>query len=185
MWMHRVFHEKRITEATDLTFLLKLKQGQVEVEQAAVVTDYTHSSLLHRREIEELNTEIRKLGGEKVQLLIDTKNTKKLIKKKKWENKRLDMFAEDLKERTKYFQLLRVTKHLQALIKGGAEDLHAAELSTLEKRAKHSEKVTTSFMCAITLTLCYSHMNRRSVRRGNLLLNWSDLLQRRKWRMQN
>ncbi len=46
------------------------------------------------------------------------KNTRKLIRKKKWENLGLDMQAEDLMEKTKQFQLLRVTKQLQTFIKG-------------------------------------------------------------------
>jgi hypothetical protein len=66
---------------------------------------------------------------------------KNKIRKKKWENKKLDMIAEDLVEKTKYFQLLRVTKQLQELIKGGEEDLHATEIITLERRAEHSERV--------------------------------------------
>ena len=137
----RQFHEKQLLESLDLELLLKLKQGQVEVEQAAVVTDYSSSYLLPMTDIESLNMVIRSLGKEQVNLLKDMKNTKKLIRKKKWENKRLDMVSEDLIEKTKYFQLLRVTKQLQEMIKGGDEDLHAAELKTLESRSEHSVKV--------------------------------------------
>jgi hypothetical protein len=138
----RDFKERRIIEAANLEVLFKLKQGQVEVEQSAVVTDYSKSVLINRAEIENLNKDIRALGTEKVSLLKDIKNMKKLIRKKKWDNKKLDMIAEDLAEKTKYFQLLRVTKQLQELIKGGEEDLHAAELKNLENTAEHSAKVT-------------------------------------------
>lgn len=72
------------------------------------------------------------------------KNTKKLIRQKKWENKQFDMISEDLIEKTKYFQLLRVTKQLQELIKGGDEDQHAAELIRLEKRMSHGLKAHES-----------------------------------------
>jgi hypothetical protein len=148
----RDFHAKRMVDASNLEVLFKLKQGQVEVEQAAVVTDYSNASLINRATIENLNSVIRSLGKEKVNLLREMKNAKKTIKKKKWENKRLDMIGEDLVEKTKYFQLLRVTKQLQELIKGGEEDLHAAELMTLERRAEHSQKVCSSRELFVTNT---------------------------------
>eukprot|EP01118_Nematostelium_gracile_P017620 TRINITY_DN7592_c0_g1_i2.p1 TRINITY_DN7592_c0_g1~~TRINITY_DN7592_c0_g1_i2.p1 ORF type:complete len:289 (+),score=89.32 TRINITY_DN7592_c0_g1_i2:110-976(+) len=136
----RSFHVQRFTECADLDILLKLKQGQVEVDQAATVTDYSGSALIHRSQIENLNHVIRSLGKQKVDLLVEVKDTKKMIRKKKWDNKSLDMIGEDLVERTKYFQLLRVTKQLQSLIKGGEEDLHAQENADLENRQHHAEK---------------------------------------------
>jgi hypothetical protein len=148
----RDFHEQRLTQSLNIDVLLKLKQGQVEVEQSAVVTDYSTSTLVNSSEIEELNSIIRSLGKQKVDQLKDQKNKKKQIKKMQWANKRLDMIAEDLQEKTKYFQLLRVTKQLQELIKGGEEDLHAAEISTLEKRSHHSSKVHTYSLLIAFLT---------------------------------
>jgi hypothetical protein len=159
----RQFHEKQLLESLDLELLLKLKQGQVEVEQAAVVTDYSSSFLLPMADIESLNMVIRSLGKEQVNLLKDMKNTKKLIRKKKWENKRLDMVSEDLIEKTKYFQLLRVTKQLQEMIKDGDEDLHAAELKTLESHSEHSVKVE---ILQIKTKLLFSRMNRNSLKRS-------------------
>lgn len=40
----------------------------MEVEQSAVVTDYGNSALIHRSEIEDLNSVIRNLGKDKVRL---------------------------------------------------------------------------------------------------------------------
>ena len=56
------------------------------------------------------------------------------------------MEAEDLVERTREFQLLRVTKDLQDKIRGGGEDNHAAEVAAHEKKleqlkASHEDKV--------------------------------------------
>eukprot|EP01116_Phalansterium_solitarium_P018959 TRINITY_DN516_c0_g1_i5.p1 TRINITY_DN516_c0_g1~~TRINITY_DN516_c0_g1_i5.p1 ORF type:complete len:1114 (+),score=518.85 TRINITY_DN516_c0_g1_i5:116-3343(+) len=136
----RSLREQRQLDNADLDVLLKLRQGQVEVEPAAVVTDYSQASLLHQADIVQLNTVIRALGSEKVNVLKELKNTKKQIARKKWDNERLEMIGDDLVERTKYFQLLRVTKRLQELIKGGAADLHAAEINNLEQRHEYSAK---------------------------------------------
>ena len=42
-----------------------------------------------------------------------------LFRALQWENQRLDLEEEDLLQRTKDLQLLRVTKSLQGIIKGG------------------------------------------------------------------
>ena len=54
--------------------------------------------------------------------------------------------AADLVERTKEFQLLRVTKDLQGKIRGGSEENQQVEVAALEKKmeqlkASHEEKV--------------------------------------------
>ncbi len=51
---------------TDLEVQVKLKQGQVEVEQSAVVTDYGEALLLPNETVLELNHRIKQSGGQKV-----------------------------------------------------------------------------------------------------------------------
>ena len=58
--------------------------------------------------IEDLNTEIRSLAKDKVRFLTKIKSIKQQIRKKKWENKGLDMQMEDLQDQIRYFQLLVV-----------------------------------------------------------------------------
>jgi len=118
----------------------------VEVEEAAVVTDYGDALLIHRSEVSDLNKEIRKLGREKVDILKEIRDFRKGIVMLQWESKRADMEADDFVVRTKEFQLLRVTKELQGKIRGGGEDNHAAEVAALEKKldqlkAAHEDKV--------------------------------------------
>ena len=55
---------------TDLEVQVKLKQGQVEVDQAAVVTDYGDSLLLPTSMIEDLNQQIKASGAQKVGILV-------------------------------------------------------------------------------------------------------------------
>lgn len=51
---------------TDLEVQVKLKQGQVEVPQSAVVTDYGEALLLPNETVLELNHRIKQSGGQKV-----------------------------------------------------------------------------------------------------------------------
>ena len=135
------FREERLKLAANLEKLFRLKQGQVEVEQEAVVTDYADAVLLNRTIIEALNKKIRELGGDKVKVLEEVKDQRKAIHLLDWENQKFHMQGEDLQQKMRDFQLLRVTKSLQELIKGGGKHKHAAEIAMLEKKSEHSKKV--------------------------------------------
>merc|ERR1719502_1421882 len=54
--------EHELKEDWNLELPFKLKQGQVEVEEAAVVTDYGGALLIHRDNVAELNGSVRQLG---------------------------------------------------------------------------------------------------------------------------
>lgn len=136
----RDHREQRVLKAMNCEVLFKLKQGQVESEQSAVITDYSDSLLVNRQDIDKLNGVIRGLGNTKVAWLEDIKVSKKQKQKKQWENVKLDMMAEDLAERSKYFQLLRVTKQLQEIIKGGQGESQHEELEKLVRRVTTSEE---------------------------------------------
>merc|ERR1712054_472441 len=112
----------------------KLKQGQIEVQQAAVVTDFGDSVFIQKGVVQELNTRIKQLGGEKVDKLKEIRDFRKGIIELRWENQKLDMEAEDLVTKIKDFQLLRVTKDLQKLMKGGTEQNQSLEVSQLERK---------------------------------------------------
>lgn len=134
------FMEYKFLRAHNMESLFELKQGQVEVPQAPVVTDYTDAVLVHRSVVEKLNEAIASLGSAKVDALREMKEYRKGIHALEWENKMLDFQAEDLVIRTRDIQLLRVTKQMQEYIRGGDEQKQPAELAMLEKRAEHSIK---------------------------------------------
>jgi len=141
------FEDMRLKDTWDVEVPLKLKQGQIEVEQAAVVTDFANTLFVHRTAVQELNKEIKSYGGEKVQILTEIRDFRKGIAELLWDNQRLAMEADDLVERTREFQLLRVTKDLQKLMKGGGEDAHSAEVSQLERKLEsmsstHDARIT-------------------------------------------
>lgn len=94
----------------DLEIPLTLKQGQVEVLEPVPGDD---SLLLHRSVVESVNAVIKDHGDKKVEILTAIKDFKKGIYSLQWETQKLDLEARDWVEKTKEFQLLRVTKDLQ------------------------------------------------------------------------
>ncbi|KAJ3299843.1 Cilia- and flagella-associated protein 43 [Borealophlyctis nickersoniae] len=134
------FMDYKFLGTYDLENLFELKQGQVEVPQAPVVTDYSDAVLIHRGVVEKLNETIVALGGAKVDALKEMKDYRKGIHALEWENKMLDFQAEDLVIRTRDIQLLRVTKQMQEFIRSGDEHKQSHEIAALEKRAEYSQR---------------------------------------------
>lgn len=64
--------------------LVSLKQGQVEIPQASVVTDYTDAVLIHRGFVERLNESIVALGKTKVDALLEIKAYRNGIHALEW-----------------------------------------------------------------------------------------------------
>lgn len=123
--------------AWDVELPFKLRQGQVEVEEAAVVTDYARATLMPRVQIERLNAEVKRLGGEKVAVLEEIRDFRRGIVQLQWDTKRVEMEISDLVEKTRDVQLLRVTKSLQEKLQGGSTGSHAAETASLERKYEH------------------------------------------------
>jgi len=125
-------------EQFDIELLFFLKQGQVEVPQAAVVTDYADAIVVDKTVVEQRNTRIREIAKEKVESLHTVKNFRKRLSLLDWEHKMLIMRTDDLEERTKDVHMLRVTKDLQSLLHGAGEDSRAkAEAELLERKIAH------------------------------------------------
>lgn len=116
----------------NLELLVRVKQGQDEMESDTVVTDYSNALLIPRSHVETTNSEIVGLGGERVAILTKTKDFKKLINFQKWEQEYLTMQAANAEEHYTDLHMLRVTKELQTLIKGG---------EFAQKQKKELEKV--------------------------------------------
>jgi len=129
-------------ELFDIEILFKLKQGQVEVPQAAVVTDYSDAVVIDKEVVESRNRRILHLGKEKVGTLDTTKEFRKKLNLINWEQKMLFMQTSDLEERTKDVHMLRVTKGLQSLLKGGEEGKNKADADLLERKIQHLEATT-------------------------------------------
>ena len=126
--------------SVDLEVLVRLRQGQVEVSAPGAVVDYSGSLLLPVSVVEGLNDSIGALAKQIVEVLVDVKNFRRNINMLQWENERSELRAEQLVAQTRDFQLLRVTKQLHELIKGGGETSLQQEISNLEDLMKHSKE---------------------------------------------
>ncbi|KNE62722.1 hypothetical protein AMAG_07909 [Allomyces macrogynus ATCC 38327] len=123
----------------DLVELWSLKQGQVEVTPAPVVTDYSSAVLLHRASVEQLNGVIAALGKQKLDALREMKNYRRGILALDWELKVLAFQAEDVTLKTRDIQLLRVTKTMQEYLRSGDDAGAAAQVATLERQLDHAD----------------------------------------------
>ncbi len=74
-----------------MELLVRVKQGQDEMDMNAVVTDYSSALLIPRTHVESTNLEIVKLGTERVSVLTKTKDFKKQINLQRWEKEFLAM----------------------------------------------------------------------------------------------
>ncbi|CAJ1330696.1 unnamed protein product [Effrenium voratum] len=129
-------------ELYDIEILFKLKQGQVEVPQAAVVTDYSDAIVINQEVVESRNRRITDLGKDKVHILTKIKEFRKSLSLLDWEHEMLSLQTTDLEERTKDVHMLRVTKDLQSLLKGGEEGRNKAESDLLERKIEHLSEAT-------------------------------------------
>jgi hypothetical protein len=123
--------------------VVTLKQGQVELPPTAATEGgfLGDALLVERRELEALNDAVRVRAQEKIQILSEMREFRKKIHVLKWGCEALDARAEEVSEKTKTLQLLRVTKELQQAIKGGDASRRAAEVSTLERQLAHGATI--------------------------------------------
>jgi predicted nucleic acid-binding Zn-ribbon protein len=78
------FIEYKFLSTYNVESLFQLKQGQVEVPQAPVVTDYSDAALIHRNVVEKLNESIQAMGRAKVEALVEIKDYRKGIHALEW-----------------------------------------------------------------------------------------------------
>ena len=136
-----VLRETREQSFWDLHVPLALKQGQVEILVPLTSSDVSDAIFLERAVVEEQNEVIKRHGSQKVDVLQAIKDFKKGIYDAQWENQKCNMLEEDWIEKTKEFQLLRVTKSLQKLIKNGEDTANNAEVLGLEHRLDHNRRL--------------------------------------------
>lgn len=131
----------------NLEVLVAVKQGQDEIVQDPVTTDYSDAMLVNRDVVEVTNEAIVKLGKEKVAILTKIKNFRKNINFMLWEHKFLEETANNLDEHYTDLHMLRVTKSLQSFIKGGDTankqkiEIEKAEAKLEHMKVQHADKM--------------------------------------------
>jgi len=90
--------------------IIYLKQGQVEIPQQPVATDYKDAILVSTKTVLNENYEITKRGTEKVNAMNSIFKTNAVLKHVQYVSKRLRLEITDFIERSKDVQLYRVTK---------------------------------------------------------------------------
>ncbi|CAG9462605.1 unnamed protein product [Pedinophyceae sp. YPF-701] len=136
------FREGRDRVMFDLHVTLRMKQGLCEVEPQGLSSENVDAVLVPRGTIERVNKEIRDQGASKLDILRGIKDFKRGIYLLQWENQRCDMEAADTVERTREFQLMRVTKEVQAVVKAGSiEGLESSD-QNLEALIRHNQTLS-------------------------------------------
>ena len=105
--------EDRQRFTCNLEIQLVMKQGQVEVDPGQFIADYKDSLLIDRGVVEELNGKIRQLGEGKIASMIESKDFRKGIIQLEWEHQQMTMELEDLQNRMRDIQSLKVTREIQ------------------------------------------------------------------------
>lgn len=116
-----------------------LLQGQVEVPQAPVATDYKDAILIKTNVIEKENSEVIKRGDLNVQKLEDITNFKKDLYHATWRNDQLLLEIKDYTERAIDVQLYKVKKETQEIIKGNHRTKDEDEKKRIESQIKQFE----------------------------------------------
>ena len=121
--------------------LVRVRQGQDELEQEAVVTEYCDAVLLPVETISVVNQEIRRLGLEQVKTLNKIKHFRKSINFMEWENRYMKEQSHDLEEYYTDLQLLHVTKNLQSVMKGDQSNSERERIAKAEARVTIMNRV--------------------------------------------
>ncbi|KAH9492451.1 Cilia- and flagella-associated protein 43, partial [Bulinus truncatus] len=125
----------------NLEVQLLLKQGQIEVEAGPFIRDFRDSVLVHRNVVEDLNATIKQLGERKIASMVESKDFRKGIIQLEWEHKKMSMQMEDLENKLKDIQFIKVTREIQAYLhEEDYEAKKADEISTLEQTVLQLKK---------------------------------------------
>ena len=118
--------------------VLCLKQGSIEVPLFAdQMFDLNDAVVVQRKAVVDINRLIVSAGTENLGIMKATIGSSRDLYKLRWQESVADWKIDAVMEDTRYFQLLRVTKELQQLIKNGGKNKHQQEISTLERQIEH------------------------------------------------
>jgi cilia- and flagella-associated protein 43 len=130
--------------------IIYLLQGQVEVPQLAVATDYKDAILIKTKVIEKENKDVIKRGEDNVKKLRKNIEYKKKLYHETWKNDKLMLEIKDLTERAIDVQLYKVKKETQEIIKGNHKTKDEEEKKRLEDQINNLQENAKSRIEVIT-----------------------------------
>ncbi|KAK9964501.1 hypothetical protein ABG768_005668 [Culter alburnus] len=139
--------EEKMRFRLDSMVQIVLQQGQVEVEAGEFIADFTDALLIHRGVIEDLNSTIRALGDQKIASMVECKDFRKGIIQQEWDYRRMRMQLEDLSNKARDIQTLRITQEIQDYLNETSNDNRVPkQLTTLERtidlqKTTHQKKI--------------------------------------------
>lgn len=134
------FNEKILREQYNLDYLFTLKQGQIEVEQQAVVTDYGDAILISKQNILDLNRLIINQATQNIEQMRNIMDQSKKISQIAWENEALHFETEEKEDIYLRFQRLRVTKEMQSFLKTG-QSSQERDRERLVDQIQHTKEI--------------------------------------------
>ena len=136
-------HTEILNRMTKLKYnfeaVVYLLQGQVEVPQAPVATDYKDAILIKTEVIQNENQGVKNRGNVNVEKLEKIISDKKKLSHEKWVNDKLLLEIKDLTERAIDVQLYKVKKETQEIIKGNHRNKDEDEKKRIESQMKQYE----------------------------------------------
>lgn len=75
----------------NVEFPARLKQGQVEMQPEGLSYDFKGGALIHKSQVQDINSVIKSKGDKKIAILTAIKDFKKGIYRLQWENQGCDM----------------------------------------------------------------------------------------------
>lgn len=152
----------------NLDVIVRLRQGQDEVDKDAVVTDYSDALLVPIAVLTKYNSRIKELGREKISVLSKIKLFRRKINLIDWEAKHFGLEARHYEAYLTDLQLFRVTRMLQKIIREGSD---ASQNKVAEPNSQPATSTIAYFACinliyrrSWTKWLCASSTSRRTRR---------------------
>ncbi|CAJ1067274.1 cilia- and flagella-associated protein 43 isoform X2 [Xyrichtys novacula] len=125
-------HKEKNCFLMDTMVQVLLKPDQVKVPVANMTADYTDSVLYPLSVVEGLNGTIRTLGKQKIASMVECKDFRKGIIQLQWEHRRVAMQIEDLENKKRDIQRLRLSKEQQDYLDNTDQDSRVSkQVSTL------------------------------------------------------
>eukprot|EP00920_Eleutheroschizon_duboscqi_P014064 GHVT01032858.1.p1 GENE.GHVT01032858.1~~GHVT01032858.1.p1 ORF type:complete len:643 (-),score=77.22 GHVT01032858.1:144-2072(-) len=106
----------------DALLLVQLRQAQIEVPSAPVVTDYSEAVLVDADIVESRNVDIRILGNRKLETLQTLRSARRHYSHLEWRLGLLQAEAKDLTESIREVRRLRLTRPLQQILQQLSND---------------------------------------------------------------